>query len=340
MRRASEATQWGPRDRDRARGCVFPRCCRRRTQGRSECRERPIPRRSIGNPRPSAFLEAHGRTCGPLDRRAECRSPGTRKEGGVWWARRGEDGAGGSVESTARSIRPRRPRGRGRSVALSPPNCVAGFSHPLRARSNAVAWQPPRRAPDPSLRWACNGDGTRSFQTVDDDFIDIGRRLDDGVFNLARERPENRGLGRGTVPWVYLGSRRAFRNLDHIETQSVNAEIRPQALHRPSDPGLQVVGMETMQEQDRPHLLVFREPRQGNVVCTRNNSHEPRQRDPVQVKDKLYQFARGCPGSRISELTESLNQLLDPSQCCIKTAFVVHVSDRPTPNIGECTVSS
>ena len=120
----------------------------------------------------------------------------------------------------------------------------------------------------------------------------------------------------------------------------MNAEIRPQALHRPSDPGLQVFGMETMQEQDRPHLLVFREPRQGTVVCTRDNSHEPRQRDPVQVKDKLYQFARGCPGSRISELTESLNQLLDPSQCCIKTAFVVHVSDRPTPNIGECTVSS
>ena len=167
---------------------------------------RPILSRLGGNPRASAFLGAPGRIGGPLDRRAECRNPGTRKGGGVWPARRGENGAGESAESKARSIPPRRPRGRGRSAVLSPPNCVAAFSHPfpLPARSKAVAWQPPGRVPDPSLRCACNGDGTRGFQTVDDDFVDIGRRLDDGVFNLARERPEKRGLGHGAVPWVYL----------------------------------------------------------------------------------------------------------------------------------------
>jgi len=145
-------------------------------------------------------------------------------------------------------------------------------------------------------------------QAVDDDFIDIGGRLDDSVFNLTRERPKKRSLGRSAVPWVYFQPCRAFRNLNDVETQSVNAQMRPQALHRTSHPGLQVFGMKTMQEQDRSHLLVLREPRQETAVCTRDNRHKPRQRDPVQVEDELHQFACRCPSGRIGELTESLDQ--------------------------------
>ena len=102
-----------------------------------------------------------------------------------------------SAERTARNIRPRRPRGRRtKRCSLSPPNCRSCSTSRSCGSFQAVLTPPCPSGPGTPMAVvaapALGAIQARRSMTL----LDIRRRLDDGVLDLARERPQQMLLDR------------------------------------------------------------------------------------------------------------------------------------------------
>jgi hypothetical protein len=97
-----------------------------------------------------------------------------------------------------------------------------------------------------------------------------------------------------------------------------------------------------MQQRHGPNLLVVYQPRQDRSSAFRygHNSHQLGQSHAMQIKHEGEKLPRGLFRGRIGMRVKRTDQFLEPVQGLrVLSVPCGHRYPRPTPNIGECTVS-
>ncbi|TPV99236.1 MAG: hypothetical protein USCAAHI_01305 [Beijerinckiaceae bacterium] len=111
----------------------------------------------------------------------------------------------------------------------------------------------------------------------------------------------------------------------------------------PGERALQIIRVQPVQQQDGLHLLVFHQPGQdrSSAFCCGHNSHQLGQSDAMQIKHEGEKLPRGLFRGGIWMPIKRADQFLEPVQGLLWVPSVPggHCYPRPTPNIGECTVS-
>ncbi len=194
-----------------------------------------------------------------------------------------------------------------------------------------------------SLRCTDRCGSLLEVQSVDQNLFDIGRCFHHGVLDFTRQRPQQGCLDRGGASSMHPKSNGATRDLHDVQTEAVNSKMRPQPIHRPANARFKIIRVETVQQQHGLNLLVFHQPRQNrsSVFSHGHNAHQLGQADAMQIKHKREKLTRGLFRGRIWMRVKHADQFLEPMQGMLRVlaASGGHRYPRPTPNIGECTVS-
>jgi len=128
-----------------------------------------------------------------------------------------------------------------------------------------------------------------------------------------------------------------------LHADSANSKMGPQTFDGSANPRFQIVGMEPVQKQHRPDVVILDEPRDRCRTSFRfgQDRHQLGESQSVQVKHEGYKFARRLTCGCLRMRFEYPNQLFEPAQGLIQLLPIAgsHRYARQAPNIGECTVS-